>query len=253
MRDASDGPSVAEGERPILYTTTELNPDGAQDLPFSPTVLHVFRARLVSRLPLDEEQPHIGFDGRQLCLLPGGGAKPYVPPAVRRDRLSRHSMIARACGVAELGGQEVLDATAGWGTDGLTLQGLGVLVQMVERNPAVWALLTQRASSAVLGDGFEWIGSRRWPVIYLDPMFAPRGRKGLAKQPLQMLSLLADQDGPDVADWVAHARAWADQRVVLKQRLKAPLVGRPDWQIKGRSVRFDVYRPATQRAGTPTE
>ena len=245
---------MAECERPSLYTTTELNPDGGQELPFSPTVLHVFQARLVSRLPLEEEQPHIGFDGHKLCLLPGGGAKPYVAPTVRRDRLSRQSMIARACGVAELGGREVLDAMAGWGTDGLTLQGLGVRVTMVERNAAVWALLTQRAASPArveLGDGFEWISAQRWPVIYLDPMFAPRGRKGLAKQPLQMLSLVADQDGPDVVDWVAHARAWADQRVVLKQRLKAPSVGRPDWQIKGRSVRFDVYRPATRRAGTP--
>ena len=205
-----------------------------------------FETVAVEALPLDGAEPALGCDEDGLWVLPGGGAEPYRPPALRAERVSSRSLIARACGT----GVRVLDAMAGWGTDGLTLAALGCDVQLVERDPIVWALLSERHPAAALGDGFEWIGRGGWPVIYLDPMFAPRGRKGLAKQPLQVLQRLAAADQRSVADWLAHALAHAQDRVVLKQRAKAPPVGQPSWQIRGRSVRFDVYQPAARRAGT---
>ena len=32
------------------------------------------------------------------------------------------------------------------------------------------------------------------------------------------------------------------QRIVLKRRRKDPILDRPSWQIKGKMVRYDVYR-----------
>ena len=32
------------------------------------------------------------------------------------------------------------------------------------------------------------------------------------------------------------------QRIVLKRRLKDPVLDSPSWQIKGKIVRYDVYR-----------
>ena len=225
--------------KPVLY-------HAGNTLPAHRQLLATFETVAVEALPLEGAEPALGCDADGLCVLPGGGAQPYRPPEPRVERASSRSLLARACGT----GVKVLDAMAGWGTDGLTLAALGCDVQLVERNPIVWALLVARHPGAVLGDGFEWIGKGAWPVIYLDPMFAPRGRKGLAKQPLQVLQRVVSADERSVADWVAHARAHAEDRVVLKQRAKAPVVGRPSWQIRGRSVRFDVYQPDARRAET---
>ena len=56
-----------------------------------------------------------------------------------------------------------------------------------------------------------------------------------------MLADLAEQsDAREIAEWSIER---ANQRVVVKNRIKAPPVIRdPDWQIRARSVRFDIYR-----------
>ena len=58
---------------------------------------------------------------------------------------------------------------------------------------------------------------------------------------MQVLADLAEQsDAREIAEWSIER---ADQRVVVKNRIKAPPVIRaPDWQIRARSVRFDIYR-----------
>ncbi len=223
---------------PVFYT--------GNTLPEDRQILAVFEPVAVDRLPLDLGEAALAYDGGAFCVLPGAGRAPYRPPALKAERISRKSLLARACG--DRG--PVLDAMAGWGTDALTLQALGLSVRVVERQPVVWGMLRGLGLNADLGDGFEWLHRQPWGVIYLDPMFEPRGRKGLAKQPLQMLQELAHADTRTLAEWIEAARSSAVDRVVLKQRRTAPPVARPDWQLKGRSVRFDVYRPAVRRAET---
>ncbi len=215
-------------------------------MPEDRQLLAVFEPVAVHRLPLDVAAPALAYDGDAYCVLPGAGRAPYRPPALKPARVSRKSLLARACG--DRG--PVLDAMAGWGTDALTLQALGLSVQVVERQPVVWGMLRGQGLDAELGDGFAWLQGQRWPVIYLDPMFEPRGRKGLAKQPLQMLQQLAFADTRPLCEWIEAARLAAEHRVVLKQRRTAPPVATPDWQLKGRTVRFDVYLPAAPPAGT---
>ena len=62
------------------------------------------------------------------------------PPDGRRR--PGKSALARACDAGS--GLRVLDATAGWGTDGLALARLGCYVQMLETNPLVYAMLDDR-------------------------------------------------------------------------------------------------------------
>ena len=157
---------------------------------------------------------------------------------------------------------QVLDAMAGWGADGMILAVLGSPVVMVEHNDVMWALLdsflatrSERRPELIHADAWTILdGKRTFDVVYLDPMF-PRRRKGaLPGKSMQLLTRVCGPDERSAADWVERARPCAAARVVLKRRLRDPLVGRPDWQIKGRAVRYDVYRgvssPGAQRSGT---
>ena len=213
----------------------------------------LFQVEPVGELPLDFDVPALGYSGGQLLVLPGNGAEPWGLHELRPDRVSLHSLLARACGITRARKPEILDAMAGWGTDAATLRALGCTVQSCEQEPMVWALLLERDGSARCADGFDVMRERSWPVIYLDPMFEPRGRKGLAKRPLQVLQQLAAPTERPLQDWLAVARQQASDRVVLKCRAKAQPLATPDWQIKGRSIRFDVYRPAAPPAETRSE
>lgn len=185
-----------------------------------------------------------------LCLEPGGSI--WSPSLFDRRRISRQSLLARATGVATNSNLAVFDAMAGWGSDGLELASLGASVTMVEAAPAVWSLLRQRITDSEipiaglhLGDSWSLMEQSVWDVILLDPMFPERGRKGLAKLPMQTLKQVAFDDDRSLADWVAHARRHTRSRVVLKRRRTEKVIGKPDWRIEGRSIRFDVY----QRSG----
>ena len=83
-------------------------------------------------------------------------------------------------------------------------------------------------------------------VICLDPMFPQRRKRALPGKRMQYLGALLEQSGqevePDAAGMVLLARPHARSRVVLKRRLKDPPTGAPDWSLKGRSVRYDVFR-----------
>jgi 16S rRNA (guanine1516-N2)-methyltransferase len=93
------------------------------------------------------------------------------------------------------------------------------------------------------GDGFEALtDASGYDVVYLDPMFPGRSKRALPGKRLQVLAALAVADPRPLSLWLEAAVAAARHRVVLKRRSKDPLVARPDWQIRGRTVRFDVYR-----------
>lgn len=168
---------------------------------------------------------------------------------IRRRSLSgRRSPLSRACGVRE--GMTVLDAFAGWGTDGLTLATLGCVVTCCELQPLVFAMLydrikrfKRRSLDCIRVDVRELLADqvRRWDVVYLDPMFPAHRKTALPSYPMQVLADLAEQsDASEIAKWSFKC---ANQRVVVKNRTTSPpLITAPDWQIRARSVRFDVYR-----------
>lgn len=194
----------------------------------------------------------------------------WVPvPDVQR-RAVRSTGLARACGLGRKSRQgaatvRLLDGTAGWGVDGLSLALLGARVAMLEQHGAIWALcddlcravaapgnLVALQATAHLGSFDDWLAGRPGlpdepvDVIYLDPMFPPRSKQAAPGKRLQYLAaLLAGQPAPaeaELARWIAGARERATDRVVLKRRRHdAPGTPAPDWQILSRSVRYDVY------------
>lgn len=160
--------------------------------------------------------------------------------------------VARACGLGGRRTLRVLDAMGGWGVDGLVLARRGCDVTLVERLPALWILqqdLIRRSGAntvtAICGDAFPLLEREgHWDVVYLDPMFPTRAKSALPGKRMQWLAQLAVADTRPLSRWLDAAVAAAGERVVLKRRLKDPVIEVPDWQILGRTVRYDVYRGA---------
>ena len=168
-----------------------------------------------------------------------------------------------------------LDATAGLGYDTFALAMLGVEVLAWERDANVFALLAAELARAKCDEKLSAVAGRiqieyanahaRLPtlrakvgftlplftarefilpdMILLDPMFG--GERGAAKPSKEIQALAAtvgaDADADALLDMAISA---ATQRVIVKRsRLAPPLAGRaPDWIIKGKLLRFDVYR-----------
>lgn len=220
------------------------------------------RFRVVSREfpPRDEAGFYLWAADDRLELRHGAherGVCISVSELARRAARGRELM--RACGAAER--PAVLDAMAGWGVDGLVLAGSGCRVIMVERHSAISALqqdLVRRSGiSGVLcrwGDGYCALKEMSDPdVIYLDPMFPSRRKGALPGKRMQWLAALTGPDVRPLEQWLEAARACTRGRVVLKRRRRDPVIEPPDWQIVGRTVRYDVYRasPARDRFTPP--
>ena len=200
---------------------------------------------------------YLWWDHGRLVLYRGEDARGVSPqPAEFERRASLRGELARACGVTAQHKPRILDAMAGLGLDGMTLNALGCPVLMIERHPALWAvlasfvdLLDRGDCEVVHADSWEWLHSRppatlAVDVVYLDPMFPERRKGALPGKSMQFIAELTDADPHPLEAWIRLGKRHARERVVLKRRLRDPLVSDPDWQIKGRSVRYDVYRSA---------
>ncbi len=171
--------------------------------------------------------------------------------------LSRRQPLPRAFGRRV---RTIVDATAGFGQDGLLLSLMGFDVTLVERSPVIAALLEDglrrgRADPrlgpslggrprVVADDARTWLEALDAPpdAVYLDPMF-PEKRKASALPPLAA-QLLRAVVGPSQGDeaLLEVARRVARDRVVVKRPRRAPPLG-PDRShaVEGKLVRYDVY------------
>jgi 16S rRNA (guanine1516-N2)-methyltransferase len=205
--------------------------------------------------PADDEF-HLRYLQGQLSLHKGSDAEGVRVETADADRRRRGKLaLAQACGDAAGGTRSVFDATTGLGTDLLTLYFRGYQVHGMERHPVVLSLLESYLSAGglrditlQLGDAVSFLEASvpgSYDVVYLDPMFPETGKTALPGKRMQYLRELVDSEPGDTLALFEAARIAAGDRVVLKRRLRDPLLGRPDWQVKGRSVRYDVYRALT--------
>ena len=154
----------------------------------------------------------------------------------------------------------VVDATAGWGQDSLSLFRMGYAVTSIERSPIMAALLADgfnRLSQLdwcrqlklsppklIQGDAIDIMNDLPEPpdCIYLDPMFPPKRKKSaLAKKAIMVLRDLVGDDA-DKDDLFAVALKATGKRVVVKSPDYAePLGGKPNESFHGKLLRYDVY------------
>lgn len=155
----------------------------------------------------------------------------------------------------------VLDATAGLGSDSFDLINLGCQVIMLERNPIIYHLLldgvtrwqkslkteSEQKQLQLLPIDFlnsdQSVKSAQHPdIVYLDPMFPERTKSALVKKDARWLQTVV---GPDLDSdqLLAKALRTARKRVVVKRPLQSPPLAdsKPDYVIRGKTVRFDIY------------
>lgn len=154
----------------------------------------------------------------------------------------------------------VVDATTGWGQDGLHIFRMGYDLRCIERSPIMVELLN---------DGFKRLSEQTWvknrllkvpelifgnaikefsnlaekpECIYIDPMFpAKRKKSALAKKSMTILRDLLGDD-LDKEQLFVEAYQTATKRVVIKSPNYAePLAGKPSNSFSGKLLRYDVY------------
>jgi 16S rRNA (guanine1516-N2)-methyltransferase len=214
---------------------------------------------------------HLGGDGLSL-RAPALALRPLVidfcaPDYVKRRRSTgRRGALGRAVGLRPGYDPSVWDLTAGLGRDASVLAALGCRVLMVERHPALAALLDQalRAARARAGCGpaeDPW-GAERLSlapqeaadllrgadappdVVYLDPMYPLRRKQARVRRELQYLhALLGVGAAPDGPELLAAALERARHRVTVKRPKSAPPLDGPevDLRVTGETTRYDIY------------
>ena len=171
--------------------------------------------------------------------------------------------IVKACSNKQRSINGILDLTAGWGVDSLTLAHHGKQVTMLEQNPLVYAIVAyalERLAAVESGaaiarrmkientDALDFLGrlndSHDIDCIYLDPMF-PDHKSG-AKPSKEMQILQAVTGNLDIESCFEQALGTARKRVVVKRPAKTASLGgvKPDMAYREKTIRFDVYLTA---------
>ena len=151
----------------------------------------------------------------------------------------------------------VVDATAGFGRDALSLATISGSVLLIERLPWMIALLEDAIDSVqhkslknligkfnlISGDAKDYLlnNHTRADVIYLDPMF-PNTGNAKAKKNIQALRDLTKEDNSSSLFFIAMELA--NSRVIVKRHKNSIYVNnlKPNFSISGKTVRFDVYK-----------
>ncbi|WP_367676567.1 class I SAM-dependent methyltransferase [Buchnera aphidicola] len=180
----------------------------------------------------------------------------------RTNQKQKKEPLAKAVGIKKNYYPNILDATAGFGTDAFILASLGCQVLMLERNPIVAILLANG-----LDRGFKNKKIGKWlkkklsllytssekfliqtktipDVIYLDPMFPIIKKKAKSKKTINILkTIVKEQDNSNLL--LNPARLLAKKRVVVKRPLHAPFLNNVKTYsiIKTKKHRFDIYQP----------
>lgn len=200
----------------------------------------------------------------------------FVEGKTRHRRLfggGKGQDLAKALGLQKFPGATVIDATAGMGGDAFVMATLGCQVTLLERNPIVQLLLSdalERADNS--GDAeVQEISDRMRLVqqsaldylqslapedcpqlIYLDPMFPERGKQAQVKKEMRFFHDVVGDDA-DSDQLLEIALQRAIERIIVKRPLRADTLNTraPDFQIRGKTIRYDVYLGTRHGAHRP--
>jgi 16S rRNA (guanine1516-N2)-methyltransferase len=171
--------------------------------------------------------------------------------------------ITRACTNKQRNIARLLDLTAGWGADSLTLANHGKRVTMLEQNELVYAIVAWSLGRLAASTSGTAVAQRMtiinvsalnflndleddhdYDCIYLDPMFPVH--KSSAKPAKEMQILQALTANLEMESCFEQALGKARKRVVIKRPAKAASFNdvKPDLVYREKTIRFDVYLTA---------
>ena len=177
----------------------------------------------------------------------------------RTKEIGKNNELIKAIGLKKDYIPNILDSTAGLGRDSFIIASKGCQVTMLERNTVVYYLLrnaidlakensetfpTVNKMTLVNIDSIEYIKNTkiRPDIIYLDPMFPKSKKSRLVKKEMQIFHELVGNDS-DSNLLLEESLKKTKNRVVVKRMLKDTYLNnmKPNFEIKGSTVRFDVY------------
>jgi len=173
--------------------------------------------------------------------------------------------LAKAIGLKKIKQPSIIDATAGLGKDAFVLATLGCKVTLLERALPVYLLLQNALERAQQSDDeqvkgivsamnllqtnsqeyLQQLSAEQFPdIIYFDPMFPDRDKSAKVKKEMSFFKELIGKD-EDAADVLQIALSRAKKRIVVKRPRHADFLGmmKPNFQILGKSTRYDIYLP----------
>ena len=179
---------------------------------------------------------------------------------IRRKNQANSQDIIKAIGIkGNLIKPKVLDTTAGQGRDSFILASLGCNITLLERNKVIYLLLKNAIENAKNNDELKNIVKNMtiinqdsvkflennndfFDVIYLDPMFPKSKKSRLVKKDMQIFREIVGND-LDSSKILESALKSNTKRVVVKRMNKSDFLDnkKPNFSIKGTSIRFDVY------------
>ena len=209
------------------------------------------------------EKPVLTESENSLCLKAGGlTLRPDFEDMIPRLRPSNlgGEIIVKAARFKNADYPLIaVDATAGLGEDSLLLAAAGFTVHMYEKNPVIWALLSdalkralvsenaavREAASRMILHSEDSVAAMKSidytpDLILLDPMFPKRQKTGLIKKKFQLLQQL-ENPAEDEKPLLLAAIACHPHKIIIKRPAKGPyLAGRkPSYSIRGGNIRYD--------------
>ena len=192
------------------------------------------------------------LDKLQLDWLGEDNFSPVSVQTPVKNRVSSSNLLIKALGKKT---NVVADLTAGLGVDALTIAATGRTVFCIERCPPVALLLFDGISrcedvvskfmNLYFYDSNSWLGeySGKLDAIYIDTMFSNKKKTAKSSKQMQILRKLAGTD-QDAESLLTNALNQNVTRVIVKKSANAALPAiKPIAQYKGKSIRFDVFKP----------
>ena len=151
----------------------------------------------------------------------------------------------------------ILDATAGLLGDSMIMLALGHSVTAYEQSKILYTILNNQLNQLPKTDSnllnFKLINSnvcetnfneKSFDVIYFDPMY-PEGKASSARRSdLKKINSILEIEGlaSDPESTFTYLRSMPKTKLIVKRPLKVdPFEGSINYQITGKSVRFDIY------------
>ena len=177
----------------------------------------------------------------------------------------KKDILARAIAGTKTEKLNVFDTTMGFGMDGFFLSLLGHKVVSCEKLNWLYALVLDafaryKSGPMALGQS-EWsiefgnsldetvfnkikaILDQRVDVLLCDPLFDPK--RGASPKEMQLLHALSHEDDTDESgiEFADKIFGLGSSKVVVKRPIHGkPLKSKVSYDLKGRTIRYDVYR-----------
>lgn len=161
--------------------------------------------------------------------------------------------LAKALGSGQKG-LKLLDLSAGLGIDAVFLNQMGFQVTAVERNPLIYMALkiasdvfnqhNQNRIEFIYSDSLKILKSiqpQEFDLGYFDPMFPEKKKSALPRQEMVMFKNLVGQDldAENVVQYAIDHKIF--KRFVVKRPVGSTSFGRPNGNIEGKIIRYDIY------------